>query len=205
MTPESADGQASALLMSPALTRLLEDHRALGEVIMAFEVRLDRLTQRDPETLDLLASLVDYVAEYPGRVHHPREERIIDRLVDKGLTPGERVVVEVTVRQHAELASATAQLESDIDALLARQRDAGVHFDHDIRAYLALQKEHMRREEQQLFPMAVRLFSKADWRDIEAAEPDDPDPMMESRLERYANLLALVDSHRSQGTLLDRK
>lgn len=190
----AADSTESA--PSLALQLLLEDHKTLGEVIEALEMRLPQISKRDPDTLDLLANLIDYIAEYPDRVHHPREDRIIERLIDKGLTPSERMIVELTIAQHAELGATTARMEVDIDALLSRQSDAGVQLDQDAKTYLAMQKEHMRREEQQLFPMAVRLFTPADWREIEAGEPEVPDPLRESRLSRYASLVALLDERR---------
>jgi len=194
---ESSVGHGGGITSAPsiALRLLLEDHKTLCTVIEALEVRLPEVARRDPETLDLLANLIDYIAEYPDQVHHPREDRIIERLIDKGLTPSERIIVELTVAQHAELAAATARMETDIDALLSKQHDAGVQFDHDARIYLAMQKEHMRREEQQLFPVAVRLFTAMDWKEIEASEPEVPDPLQESRLDRYASLLALLDGH----------
>ena len=198
MTVENSATRAGGSESVPglALQRLLEDHKVLCGVIEALEMRLPQISKRDPDTLDLLANLIDYIAEYPDRVHHPREDRIIERLIDKGLTPSERIIVELTVAQHAELGAATARMQVDIDALLSRQRDAGVQLDQDAKIYLAMQKEHMRREEQQLFPMAVRLFTPADWREIEAGEPEVPDPLRESRLSRYASLVALLDERR---------
>ncbi len=198
MTAENSGTRAGSTESAPglALQLLLEDHKTLGKVIEALEMRLPQISKRDPDTLDLLANLIDYIAEYPDRVHHPREDRIIERLIDKGLTPSERIIVELTVAQHAELGAATTRMEVDIDALLSRQRDAGVQLDQDAKIYLAMQKEHMRREEQQLFPMAVRLFTPADWREIEAGEPEVPDPLRESRLSRYASLVALLDERR---------
>ncbi len=179
------------------LKLLLEDHRTLSDVVEALESRLSGNSRRDPETLDLLANLIDYITEYPDQVHHPREDRIIERLIDKGLTPSERTIVELTVAQHAELGAATARMAVDMDALLARESDAGEQLDHDTRAWLAMQKEHMRREEQQLFPVASRLFTAKDWAEIEASEPEVPDPLVESRQDRYASLLALLDEHRT--------
>jgi len=187
-----------------ALQLLLEDHKALSDVIEALEVRLPEISRRDPETLDLLANLIDYIAEYPDQVHHPREDRIIERLIDKGLTPSERIIVELTVTQHAELGAATARMAVDIDAVLAKAQDAGPQLEHDTRIYLAMQKEHMRREEQQLFPVALRLFTATDWAEIEASETAVPDPLKESRLDRYASLLALLDGYRSAGLAITR-
>ena len=198
MTAENSGTRAGSTKSAPGLVLqlLLEDHKTLGEVIEALEMRIPQISKRDPDTLDLLANLIDYIAEYPDQVHHPREDRIIERLIDKGLTPSERIIVELTVAQHAELGGLTARMEVDIDALLSRQRDAGVQLDRDAKIYLAMQKEHMRREEQQLFPMAVRLFTPADWREIEAGEPEVPDPLREGRLSRYASLVALLDERR---------
>jgi len=176
------------------MSNLLEDHRHLTRILDALASHLEPADLCDPEALDLLANLVDYVAEYPERVHHPREDRINERLVDTGLTPGERVLVELTVAQHAELAAFTARLESDIDAVLSHGAEANSRFLADMQGYFAMQKEHMRREEQQLFPMALRLLSADDWNEIVQSERGIDNPTHEALMARYRSLYDLADS-----------
>ncbi|MCP5182645.1 MAG: hemerythrin domain-containing protein [Pseudomonadales bacterium] len=178
------------------MDRLTVDHRRLAFMLDVLETRLADSGELDADLLVLLDCLIDYIREYPQTVHHPREERITERLVDKGLTPGERVVVELTMTQHVDLSAATDKLGRDVTALLAREADAVPVFVTDVRRYLELQREHMRREEQQLFPLAMRLLTDADWNEVEAAEPNTTDPVYESRQDRYRALMDyVVDAH----------
>lgn len=185
--------------LPPIMVRLLDEHRRLDTVFSVFEQYTRQRMSHDPAQLDLLSCLADYVVEYPERVHHPREDLITEQLVDKGLTPGERVLVELTVSQHAELAGWTARIARDVDQMLAHGKRADERFRADVLAWIDLQRHHMRREEQQLFPLAIRLLSAEDWREIERSDTRVPDPVSESRLDRYRSLYDLVSSFKSSG------
>lgn len=176
------------------IVRLIDEHRHIDTVFAVIEGCIRERALDEPATLDLLSSLTDYVVEFPERIHHPREEVIAEKLIDKGLTPGERVLVELTVSQHAELAAFTARISADVDLMLARRRAASEAFVSDVRQYLELQRNHMRREEQQLFPLASRMLSADDWRDVEKSFPPETDPVSEARLERYRSIYDLVRS-----------
>jgi hemerythrin-like domain-containing protein len=174
------------------ISRLIDEHRQLDRVFAVLESCVYEHTQVKPAILDLLASLTDYVVEFPEQVHHPREEVIAEKLIDRGLTPGERVLVEGTVAEHAELAAFTARIARDVDQLLARKPAASESFVGDVRHYLELQRAHMRREEQLLFPLALRMLSVEDWSDIGKRCPLVADPVSEARLDRYRSIYDLV-------------
>lgn len=186
-------------VLPPIIVRLMNEHRQLDTVFSIFERSAEERLVHDPAMLDLLASLADYVVEYPERVHHPREDLITDRLVDKGLTPGERVLVELTVSQHAELAGWTARIARDVNQMLAHGQQADLRFAADVRAWTTLQRNHMRREERQLFPLAIRLLSAEDWRHIELEDTRVPDLVDEARLDRYRSIYELVRAMQANG------
>jgi hemerythrin-like domain-containing protein len=184
--------RVSTPVMPGLLARLLQEHRRLETIMAAFERHADERTLSQPEVLDLLSCLIDYVVEVPDRIHHPMEERINERLVDKGLTPGERVLVELTTSEHVELAAWAARLDRDIDALLSHRAEVETGFRQDVSAWLAAERIHMQREEQRLFPLLQRQLSDADWRELEAIEAGLQDPINEARLERYQMLFNLA-------------
>ena len=150
MNADAHPGRATHDLLPPppTLVRLLDDHRRLDAILAVVDRHLQDGSIQDPAILDLLACLTDYVNEYPERIHHPREDLVTERLVDKGLTPGERVLVELTVSQHAELAARTQRVAQDVDRLLMHRRGADAAFRQDVRRYLEMQRDHMKREEQ---------------------------------------------------------
>lgn len=186
--------RSRALQPPPIIIRLLEDHRRLDVVLRVVESHVRERDFKVATTLDLLSCLTDYIVEYPERVHHPREERITERMVDKGLTPSERVLVELTVSQHAELTGWTARIAQDVDRLLTRRQMADERFITDFREYVDLQRQHMCREEQQVFPLAIRLLSLEDWQHIERSDDTATDVASEGTLDRFRSLYALVES-----------
>ena len=179
--------------MSQFMNRLREDHARLGRAVTAMRAHIgSRDRDERGAWLDLLASLVDYVAEYPDVVHHPREDRLFERLVDQGLTPAERQLVAMNLAEHAKLAEATERLMADVDAVLAGATLSETDLATHALNYLDLQVEHMRREEAQLFPLAERLLSEADFEALDQELAAQRDPLFEQRATRYDDLLEFI-------------
>ena len=177
------------------LGRLEEDHHHLTKVMRVLEAQLARRDSDDDDVdWSLLAEVLAYVSEYPDAVHHPLEDRMFDKVLDKGLTPAERELVHFNLSQHAEIIGATAQLSADIDRIL---NDIVVPIevvvDH-CRRYLDMQRSHMRNEQVHLFPLAERLLDDDDWREIAQELESHEDPMFKLRQGRFDSLYDHVSS-----------
>lgn len=172
------------------LQRLDRDHARLARILEALETQAQRCVAGARGTdLDRLATLVDYINEYPDAVHHPLEDRIFARLGEHSLSPEERRVLADNVNQHQQLSTATANLAADIDALMATPADAdGGALHSHVTAYVDLQRQHMRNENEWVFPIALRAFSEQDWEALERSEERAHDPLFEQRLSRYESL-----------------
>ena len=171
------------------LDRLHKDHARLARILDALEATAARC--RDGARgalLDKLATLVDYIAEYPDAVHHPLEDRIFAHMNRKQLTEQERRVLEDNVAQHEELAAATRDLVAAIDALLRNTQAAGAELQPKVDGYVELQRQHMRNEEGLVFPLARATFSETDWASLEQDDAQSHDPLFDRRLSRYESL-----------------
>ena len=152
---------SGAGLLPVLLERLSRDHARIAGVIQQLsELAEDPAGQPDWDRLDELIGFLDY---YADSVHHPLEDRLFDHLVNKGLTPTERHLVFRNLGQHEELLSMTGRLAAQV----AEGRDGRVvdvaAFLEDVSAYVALQRRHMRFEENQLFPLLDQAFDYSDW------------------------------------------
>jgi hemerythrin-like domain-containing protein len=168
-------GRVTANILPPVLIeRLGKDHARIAAVVR----ELAELTETLGEVLDWqrLSELVEFLDYYADRVHHPLEDRLFDRLVNKGLTPTERHLVVRNLAQHQEIRTLTEALARQID--LARKGGA-VDLD-DFRElaanYLGLQRRHMRFEESHLFPLLEAEFDNEDWNALMGILKDSPEP-----------------------------
>ncbi len=183
------------VLMPVFLERLRSDHARFSKVLTVLKEQIGAV-QRDQEPwagwLEHLAALFEYIGEYPDMEHHPMEDRLFDCLVDHGLTPAERGLVERNLAEHAELTAATRRLSEEIQDLLSGTEVHEATLREDVLAYLSMQLAHMRREEEHLFPLAEKMLTSADWQALESKSRHLEDPMFHQRQARYQNLYQFV-------------
>jgi len=143
------------------IERLGNDHARIAVVVREFSELSEAL---DPE-LDWqrLAELVEFLDYYADRVHHPLEDRLFDRLMNKGLTPTERHLVYRNLGQHQEIQAMTETLSEQIDLALTGGSIDIDEFRESAAGYVSLQRRHMRFEESHLFPMLTAEFDNGDW------------------------------------------
>jgi hemerythrin-like domain-containing protein len=116
----------------------------------------------------LLHAMVDYIDAFPERLHHPKEDRFLFRAIE--LRTGEGAAQLAVLRdEHAKsypalerLKAALAELEQGVEGAAARFADLAA-------VYAAFHWQHMRKEEEVVIPLAQRVLTESDWKDVDAA------------------------------------
>src|SRR5512144_1229921 len=138
----------------PDAIRIIEDeHRSLAAVLnglctVAREIGAGRL-EPDP---DLLQAMIDYVREFPERLHHPKEDEQLFRLV-RLRAPELAQVLDRLGQEHVR----GGELLEQVGAALRRFRDGELPFEplgQAIQAYAELEWSHMGTEEREVLPAA---------------------------------------------------
>lgn len=181
--------------MKDAISILKSEHRSISAVLHGLK-ELARMAQdaKVRPRFQVLRSMLRYMDEYPERLHHPKEnEHLFSRLVAR--EPGARLLVEELQAEHEEGARLIRELER---ALLFFEEGwpAGAReFQQAVDAYADFHWKHMRKEEQQLMPLAERALTAEDWKAINAAFAENRDPVaglqerdFEQLFSRIANL-----------------
>jgi hemerythrin-like domain-containing protein len=181
--------------MKDAISILKSEHRSISAVLHGLK-ELARMAQdaKVRPRFQVLRSMLRYMDEYPERLHHPKEnEHLFARLVAR--EPGARLLVEELQAEHEEGARLIRELER---ALLFFEEGwpAGAReFQQAVDAYADFNWKHMRKEEQQLMPLAERALSAEDWKAINEAFAENRDPIaglqerdFEQLFSRIANL-----------------
>jgi hemerythrin-like domain-containing protein len=167
---------------------LIDAHRNMERVLTLIQLQVDSLKPgADAEGFQLLGNAVGYMRNYPGVIHHPTEELIFGKLVMNA--PDTRLLC---VRLHDQHENFREQEE----VLLRRIRNAqagDLDACRDIRrigtAYCAEHANHIRSEELDMFPQAIKWLNAYDWDQIGESARLIIDPTLgRNDLKQYDNL-----------------
>jgi hemerythrin-like domain-containing protein len=163
--------------MAEAVKVILREHGSIGSVLhglrfLAQELRAARLA---PD-FALLRAMVHYIDAFPDRLHHPKEDRyLFPRL--RSRTREADAILDRLEAQHARGTELTRELEAAIERYAAAGQAELEPFAALVEQFTRFYWNHMREEEEGILPIAQRVLSAADWREIDAAFAENEDPL----------------------------
>lgn len=160
-----------------AIRKIQDEHRSIAAVLHALKhLARDAQDARVKPGFEVLRAMIRYIDEYPERLHHPKED---DVLFPRLLTRHEpaRALIEALHAEHVE----GARLVRDLERALLFFEDGGAvgapRFLEMVERYAEFHYQHMRREEQELLPLAQRYLTEDDWKAVDAAFLANDDPI----------------------------
>lgn len=176
-----------------ALNIVRDEHRAMAAVLdaMAHVVRGIADGRMKPD-FTLLASMVDYFAEMPDKLHHPKEDRIFALLRPK--THELDACLDVLEAEHQRAVSATSVLDRTLVHYLQAGESGFAGFRDAALGYIGHEFKHMSMEERYVFPVARRLLTADEWQVINAdfARNSDPWSGLDDRFVKLFSQIALL-------------
>jgi len=175
---------------SRTLETLRADHRHFARLLELLYREQQRLRGADAADLTLLLDAVEYFEVYPDRVHHPREDVVLEAAAARDAQAAE--LARQLREEHESLARLTQSLRRRVEDAL---RDAAVEREPlaaDLQHFIERQAAHMDEEEGRIFPRLEELLSVADWERIERGTRAERDPLFEGEVARYRALRARV-------------
>jgi hemerythrin-like domain-containing protein len=135
--------------------------------------------------------MIHYIDAFPERMHHPKEDRyLFARLIERD--PGARDLVNALVAEHVLGAKLVRELERAVIELEQIWPDGAEQFAAQVDAYAQFHWNHMRREESELIPRAVKALREDDWSAIEAAFAGNDDPIANLRELDFEQLFSRI-------------
>ncbi|MDM0073692.1 hemerythrin domain-containing protein [Variovorax sp. J2P1-59] len=166
----------------PSLTIIRHEHRALSAMLRAITLLLSEHRRRGTlPDFDALQAMLFYVDEFPERLHHPKESRLLfpklrgrnaqtdallDRL-DRDHLRGEQTIREL---EHALIGF---RMMSETGQRQARQ----ARFENLMKQYVDFYLDHMRVEEAEILPLAESVLKDDEWAELDAAFLMNRDPL----------------------------
>ena len=174
--------------MGDALRTLRAEHLALKAVARVIKMEGSLVAGGRAPDIPLLESIVEYLLEFPDRIHHPKEEEFIFKAMRRR-SPEVGDLLDRLFLEHEQETKLIQELEEAVVALGRGGEEARGAFAEIARAYADFLEGHLQTEEDEAFPLAERILSEVDWAPIDQAFADNADPFLDGTArQRFAAL-----------------
>ena len=176
------------------LGQLNTDHEHVTQLLEILETQLDHVLNAESTDFDLLRDVMHYMTHYPDRVHHPLENLVIEKLIERD--PSIREAAIPIVREHRELAEKSEVFLE----MVSRVADGEMVLREEIEArgreYVAFLRTHMQKEDDDIFPLAEKVLTEEDLQQVADAMERRADPVFGAIVEtQYEELYAFIQQH----------
>jgi len=160
-----------------AIQKIRDEHRTLSAVLHGLkQLARDAQNAGVRPGFDVFRAMIRYIDEFPERLHHPKEETyLFARLVNR-YPNAARLVIELQ-DEHLKGARLVRELERSLMFFEDRWPEGAAEFLGAVDAYADFHWKHMRKEEQELLPLAEEHLTADDWHKIDAAFDVNRDPI----------------------------
>ena len=164
------------------VTIILHEHRALSAMLRAILLLLGEHRRRGTlPDFGALRAMLFYVDEFPEKLHHPKESRLLfpklrghsahsDGVLDRLCRDHERGEHAIRGLEHALL---RFELMGETDQHEPRRAT----FETAMTLYVRFYLEHMHIEEAQVLPLAEAMLGAGDWAELDDAFLANRDPL----------------------------
>ena len=166
------------VVMPKVLNIIRDEHRSIYAVLDGLRY-LARHSLAGKATIDpkVFRAMLNYLETYAERLHHPKEDRYLFAAM-RQFGPRAEAVISGLERDHVRGERALR----DLDHCLARCEAAGekrfAAFANAVEEYVRDYLLHMKKEEDEVFPLALKLLAPEDWAVIDRAYGEDHDPFV---------------------------
>jgi hemerythrin-like domain-containing protein len=160
-----------------AIRIIQDEHRSITAIIEGLRHVLAEVEAgRAAPDFDLLHAMFRYIEAFPERLHHPKEDDFLFARL-RVRRPDAAPLLDRLHAEHLQGRQSFAELEA---ALGEYQRDPGTlrSFVERVERYSHFHWRHMRREEDEVLPLAAEALADEDWAAIDAAFASNSDPVV---------------------------
>lgn len=173
--------------MPPILDHLQVDHRNMRQLLRILEEEIEAYNARGSGDFDLMGQILEYTLHYPNLIHHPREEMLFRRLLERD--PASKGLIGDLTKDHEELARLTHRFAAALHNVAHDVELPRALFMKVADEYLARSRAHMDSEEHKFFPRLVTAFREEDWRDFNNLAIRGYDPLFGTSIEKHYTAL----------------
>ena len=161
-----------------AMRIITDEHRALAAMLHGLRYHVGEIaTKRSPPNFELLGAMIYYIDAFPEKLHHPKEDAYLFTRLEARYPAARRLLDRLRAEHHAGAVKAR-----DLEQALTRFQHGGEGefkaFATAVEAFIVFERNHMRTEELEVFPLAEQHLDASDWKAIDAAFAANQDPLV---------------------------
>ncbi len=168
--------------MTEAVQVIQSEHAGIWRLMATIDQLNQSLATADvaPDR-DLFGAIFDYLQRYTDRMHHPKEDLFLFRAL-RERAPESHPVLDELQKEHAHGPAAMVRLRELLDHAGSGDAHDRTAFREALTTYVNNQREHIRKEETQVLPLAKDVLTEGDWRVINEAFLANDDPLFGQRV-----------------------
>ncbi|MEE9598540.1 MAG: hemerythrin domain-containing protein [Acidiferrobacterales bacterium] len=161
--------------MAHIIQQLQKDHLNAARLLDLLEAQIGTL--HDGETPDylLMLDMMCYMRHYPDLFHHPKEDLVFEKLKERDANAC--LIVDNLMEEHKALAEKGVQFFESLQTIVSESMVPRETLESQGRGYIAFLRSHMKKEEDQAFPLASKVLREEDWAEIDTAMESKADPV----------------------------
>jgi len=160
-----------------AIAIIQDEHRAITAVIEGLRHLLEEIASgRMAPDHTLLRALFGYIEQFPERLHHPKEDEFLFAKL-RLRRPDAAPLLDALSREHEVGRERFTELKAAYEGFAADPSTVAP-FAERVERYAHFHWKHMRREEDEVMPMARQALLPEDWAAIDAAFASNNDPVV---------------------------
>jgi hemerythrin-like domain-containing protein len=178
--------------MRNAIQTIRDEHRSIAAVLHALkQLAKDAQDPAVEPRFAVFRAMIYYIDQFPERLHHPKEDRVLFARLEQR-APQAKALIDELRAEHVKGAQLIRDLEQALVALEVGWAGGEKAFSAAVDAYAEFHWSHMRKEEQQILPLAERAFTAEDWREVDAAFAGNDDPIADLREQDFEKLFSRI-------------
>lgn len=163
--------------MFDAIGIIRGEHRGLAAVLSCLDGALREVERgaQEPD-FELFRLILSYIDSFLDRYHHPKEDEYLFRRL-RARDPDAAALLDDLEHEHEHVGPELTKLKDALDAYEREGASRLADFRAAVDRYNAFEWEHMRKEEEEIIPLAREKLADEDWAEIDDAFLANDDPL----------------------------
>lgn len=155
--------------MHPVMRQLVREHGVMQSVLDGIEREVAIAEAGGPFNADRVLLALQYLRDFPEWYHHPLEEALFARVIARD--PDRAEAFTEVWAEHDRIPALSHRL---LDGIIDDADADAAGLRHDLTHYVAEQRRHIQRENDEVFPLLLDVLTDEDW-EHGASRTADPD------------------------------
>ena len=171
--------------MQVGISIIKEEHRAIAAVIHGLNFFLQEIMQGKLQPdFTLFRAIFQYMQEFLHQLHHPKEEQYLFMAVSKRTHDADAIIAQLK-HDHELERMGLKTIEAALDKYEKYGASTFDEFHHIVTVYTERAFKHIHLEEDQLLPIAQRVLTAEDWKEINNAFHSNKDPLIDPETQHH--------------------